>query len=194
MISWVRFMYSIKVKGVTFGVSFSFLALVGFLSFSAGDMRAQLLMCICCCMFHELGHFAAMLLLGVKAKALILYGGGMLIRRQKGIDSSNSADILILLAGPFANILLAVLLSALGLRNGAGYNLFCAIFNLLPFTFFDGGRIVSLLFSSSTAVEHIRKIFIIILGCLVFLITLLFGLNISLLITFVYISVCEILS
>ena len=187
-------MYSIKVKNITFGISFSFLALVGFLSLAGGEAREQLLLCLCCCAFHELGHFAAMVLLGVKADALILYGGGMLIKRKQGITSSNLADSIILIAGPLANALLAFLLLLFGFSGAAGYNMFCAVFNLLPFTYFDGGRIVSLLFHDSRAVEFIKNTIILMFACLVFSVTLMGGLNISLLVTFVYIAVCEILA
>ena len=187
-------MYQFKLRGMTFGVSFSFFALVGFVSLCSGAMREQLLLCICCCVFHELGHFAAMYLLGVKAQALILYGGGMLIRRQKGIDSSNLTDCIILLAGPLANALLSLLLMLIGFKSAAGYSLFCAVFNLLPFTYFDGGRIAALLFPDSKGLELIKNIIILMFACLVFSVTLMGGLNISLLVTFVYIALCEMLA
>lgn len=186
-------MYSLKIKGMTFGVSFSFLALVGFLTLCKGELRVQLLVCLCCCAFHELGHLTAMLLLGVKAEAVILYGGGMLIRRKIAIDSSNLSDCVILLAGPAANAALALFLALLGLRSAAGYNLFCAVFNLLPLAYFDGGRIADILFPQSAAVELVKNIIILMFACLVFSVTLMGGLNISLLVTFVYIALCEIL-
>ncbi|MBR6337093.1 MAG: peptidase M50 [Ruminococcus sp.] len=189
----VMFMYRFEIKGMTFGVSFSFLALVGFLSLCGGQIKAQLAMCLLCCAFHELGHFAAMLLLGVRPQALILYGGGILIKRKQGIDSSNLTDCVILLAGPLANAMLALLLSLVGLKAAAGYNLFCAVFNLLPFAYFDGGRVASALFPGSAAVGLVKNIIILMFACLVFSVTLMGGLNISLLVTFVYIAVCEVL-
>ena len=186
-------MYQLKIKGMTFGVSFSFLALVGFLTLCGDGVRGQLLLCLGCCIVHEMGHLAAMMLLNVKAQALILYGGGMLIRRQKGIDSSNLDDCIILFAGPLANAALAIIFLLIGMRGAAGYNLFCAVFNLLPLSYFDGGRIADILLPDNKAVTLIRNIIILMFACLVFSVTLMGGFNISLLVTFVYIALCEIL-
>lgn len=187
-------MYQLKIKDITFGVSFSFLALAGFVTLCGGQVRCQLLVCLVCCIFHELGHFAAMLVLGVKAECFVLYGGGMLIRRKKGIDSSNLTDCIILLSGPLANALLACLLLLFGHKAAAEYNMFCAVFNLLPFSYFDGGRIADTLFPDSKASRLIRSVIILMFACLVFSVTLHSGLNISLLVTFLYIAVCEILA
>ena len=187
-------MYQFKIKGMTFGISFSFLALVGFLTLCGEDVRNQLALCLACCIVHEIGHLAAMLYLGVPAESLVLYGGGMLIRRKKGINSSNLTDCIILLAGPLANALLALFFLLVGLRSAAGYNLFCAVFNLLPFSYFDGGRIVDTLFPDSKATQLIRCIIILMFACLVFSVTLMGGFNISLIVTFLYIAVCEILA
>lgn len=187
-------MYEFSIRGIRLGVSFSFLALVGFLTLCGEGIRAQLAMCLACCIVHEIGHLLAMLYLGVGADKLILYGGGMLIRRKKGLRSSNLTDCIILLAGPLANALLAVLFLLLGMKNASGYNLFCAVFNLLPFSYFDGGRIADTLFPDSKAVSLIKNIIILMFACLVFSVTLMGGLNISLLVTFIYIAVCEILA
>lgn len=187
-------MYQFKIKGMTFGVSFSFLALVGFLTLFGEEVRNKLALCLACCIVHEIGHLSAMLCLGVPAKGLILYGGGMLIKREKGINSSNISDCIILLAGPLANAMLALLFWILGMYSAAGYNLFCAVFNLMPFSYFDGGRIADILFPYSKLTKLFRALIIIVFACIVFGVTLMGSFNISLLVTFLYIAVCEILA
>ncbi len=103
-------------------------------------------MALCAAVVHEAGHLICMLALGERAVAVIVAPFGFAIRRG---CSSYRREFYVALAGPLANILLAVALLALGKHSGNGklfkaaiVNFSLAIFNLLPIEPLDCGRAV----------------------------------------------------
>ncbi|MBR1749496.1 MAG: hypothetical protein IJ740_01260 [Ruminococcus sp.] len=186
-------MYEFKIGKHKVGVSFSFLALVSLLTALDSDKKAALIICILCCIVHECGHLLAMLMLGVKPQSITFYGGGILIRRMKGIDSSNFQDIIIYLCGPAANFILSIIFFTLS-RDICSYSLFCGFFNLLPFSYFDGGRALDAAFPLSKAVGAVRIVFIVLLAAFTAAVFAGHGVNLSLLVTFLYIAICELVS
>lgn len=99
---------------------------------------------------HELGHYAAVRLQGgaVKELRLTVSGGEMALDRRYPL--TYAGELLAILAGPGASLLLAM--GALRLGNGreegwllAGLSLCLGWFNLLPVWPLDGGRALLLI-------------------------------------------------
>ena len=90
---------------------------------------------------HELGHWAALRLFGARVLALRLALPGAVM--ESGSEAlSYGRELAVVLAGPGANLLCAVLLTALGpgWEAEAGAHLVLGAFNLLPVRPLDGGR------------------------------------------------------
>lgn len=95
---------------------------------------------------HELGHFTALRLLGLRIRAFRSETQGFCIDYEG--DATRLGHITAALAGPAAGLALAFALSALAARTGssfcaltAGVSLLLSLFNLLPVRRMDGGRI-----------------------------------------------------
>lgn len=94
---------------------------------------------------HEMGHFAAIFLLGGRVNELKLGAAGAEIRYTGRM--SYKSDFIIAIMGPLANAAAAMLLVQL-LPNGgavdrnllAGANMIYALVNLVPISITDGGR------------------------------------------------------
>ncbi len=99
--------------------------------------------------FHELGHWTVLHLLGAKAAALRLSVLGAAMEVDSG-RLSYGGELAAVLAGPAANLLVALVLTALGGERwpaAVGANLVLCAFNLLPVRPLDGGRALYLLVS-----------------------------------------------
>jgi Zn-dependent protease len=84
---------------------------------------------------HEVGHLLAALMLGLKIKSVALRWKGLCTIREAGPPDKN---LLVSLAGPFANVLLLALWHWLP-RFGIANICFAAV-NLLPISGSDGDR------------------------------------------------------
>lgn len=103
------------------------------------------------CVFHELSHLFAMHICGVKALSIRFYGAGIKID-SCGISSlKKSAQALIYLSGPASNFLAAVVLKGY-LRQ---INIVLFVFNMLPISYFDGGRLISVVLGENSIVLKI---------------------------------------
>lgn len=176
-------MFGIRLREIYFGVNFSFCAVM-FLIFSFAEDRYSLIIALLCCILHEIGHLTAMLLFSRKPGSIILYGGGIrIVPEYKGAAADN-ADIVILLAGCMANFLCAgaEILRA-GLDMFAEINLLLGCFNLLPFGYFDGGRVMQMLVGGK-ALMVIRVTFTLLTAAFIFIMLTRRLLNISLAVTF----------
>lgn len=93
---------------------------------------------------HELGHWAALRLLGARALTLRVSALGAVMTTDGRL--SYGGELLAVLAGPAANLLSAVGLTALGpeWETAVGAHLILGIFNLLPVRPLDGGRALEL--------------------------------------------------
>ena len=114
----------------------------------AFDSGGELILLLAAAGIHELGHLAAIRLLGAEIRGIRLTVGGMVID-YNGSRLSYFGDMVTALAGPAASILAAVFFSLVarsqpldGLFYFTGLNLLLGLFNLVPVLPLDGGRAV----------------------------------------------------
>ncbi len=142
-----------KFKNIKITISFTFFALVLLLFiFRKNDFLHFT------CFFaiiHEFGHLFALNKFGVKILEfkISLFGANIKTENFKKIPIKS--EIIILFSGPLINLILSVVLHItnliiknVSLNNLVLINLCLAIFNLLPFYNFDGGKIVEILLKS----------------------------------------------
>lgn len=103
------------------------------------DRQMILPLALAACMLHELGHYAAIIVMGgtVKQIRLTAVGAEMVMAHPMNYWQEGTAA----LAGPAVNLLLARLFC--GWEPGilfSGLNLVLGCFNLLPVRCLDGGR------------------------------------------------------
>lgn len=125
-------------------VEFSFLIFLTLLFLIKSGMTVFCFFTVC--LVHEAGHAAALYLSGEALEEIVFCGMGirMIPRRRRVLPVKR--DLLILLAGPAANLLLFALLNAVESGNiFALLNLCAALFNLMPYKLLDGGSAVRLL-------------------------------------------------
>lgn len=112
---------------------------------------------------HEMGHIAAIKLLGGGIKTMRFEASGMCISIC-GVNGA-AAEITALLAGPAAGFVFAVICSYSGdetanrlLLECAGYGTILTAYNLLPALPLDGGRAVFALLSELLGFEKAKNI------------------------------------
>ena len=118
----------------------------GFLLLMAGllylDEGAGLLpWALLACAVHELGHLAACAAHGGRVERLTLSAVGAELRFSYRHALSYSGENLVLLAGPAANLLLAVPAYLSGFRVLAVFSVWIGAFNLLPIPPLHGGAL-----------------------------------------------------
>lgn len=184
-------MFSVTIKGVRWGAAFSFFAVTALVCLYDGIDLCKLAVVLSCCMFHELGHLFFMILFGRKPKSVILYGGGIRITPNDERLTADNEDIIILLAGCAVNFTLAVVwLLLAGADFFFGVNLMLGIFNLMPFKYFDGGRVLQKLVSHK-AYMIIRLLFFAMGMVCIWLMCKNGFVSISLIVTFAVIGISE---
>ncbi|MCD7742618.1 MAG: hypothetical protein LUI06_10475 [Ruminococcus sp.] len=181
-------MLELNVFSIKLRFYFGFFAVI-FVSFFFGSKDSLgILAALTCCLLHELGHLSAMCLLSTSPDKICFYAGGIkIIPHNNGIES-REVQTIILAAGCAVNFIFAIASKLLGFNMLYNINLCLGIFNLLPFSYFDGGRILELYLP-----HNIKRIFALI--CTILLIVAFFSVNAinpAILAVFIFVSISEI--
>jgi len=105
------------------------------------DTKGMAICTFCSCIVHEIGHILATVLCDMKIEKISFGFGGIKMTPEKKIKSLGS-DILILLSGPFFNVLSALCYYHSQCYTAFSINIILAVFNLLPFSSLDGGLVI----------------------------------------------------
>ena len=116
-----------------------------------------------CCIIHEIGHIACLLVLGEKPASVELSFYGIKLERQKTSSLSPAEEIAVYVAGPFMNFvfsafLLPFSLGHTGAKTAAAISLCIGVFNLVPCVPLDGGNIILSFLAFMTDDEKAEKI------------------------------------
>lgn len=103
------------------------------------------------CILHELGHLVAMSIFGANVTEIRFYGAGISISSSGISTLPKSYQAIIFLSGPAVNAALALFISG----DASALNLCLAVFNMLPIPYFDGGRLLSLIFKENSVIPKI---------------------------------------
>lgn len=135
-------MAEITFHGVRLRFSFGFFALWAWLLASGGNSIAATA-ALFSCLLHEAGHIIAMNITGIPITMLTFYAGGIAMRSKRGTDTAGTAaEVMILSAGCMVNLIICLVSFLLGARIWVYVNLSLCLFNLLPFSSLDGGRLI----------------------------------------------------
>lgn len=146
-----------RVAGIDLYLHPTFLLLLGFIGLTQGGLLAVLFTSAVfgCVVLHELGHALTARAFGIPTRDITLYPIGGVARLDR-IPRAPGAELLITLAGPAVNVVIAAVLAlALSLNpSDAGsffaefvgtlmtVNLLLAAFNMIPAFPMDGGRVL----------------------------------------------------
>jgi len=159
----------VKVAGIPIRIHATFILFLVFMFFlvargqspaRAAEWVGFLLALFGCVVLHELGHAVTARRYGVRTRDITLFPIGGVARLER-IPEKPQQEIAVALAGPAVNIVIAILLFALLAVRGEtwafatpetlqrnfaakllAYNVFLAIFNLIPAFPMDGGRVL----------------------------------------------------
>lgn len=190
-------MLEFLLKNYKIKLSFSFFAVLAVLLFF-GDNFA-VITALLCCFLHEFGHMIMMYKFSVPITEITLYGGGIKLKCDTDRLYSRKSEICVLLAGAAVNILCFFIFKGF-LKQFAYTSLVLGLFNLLPFKYFDGGRVLKLIFEDSISVymnsayRVLRSLIILVTVCVIIFMIYKGITNLSLIITLIYIILSEILS
>ena len=129
-----------------------FLGLSLFLLFDQGNLGS---MCVAAVLLHELGHIAAMTLLGVKIQRIRLTPFG--IDLERGEADSIGSELMIHLSGPLTNLCLAALLAGMGKFYFSAVNCALGLFELCPLPTLDGSQAIFCLTQQLFSLEKAQR-------------------------------------
>lgn len=105
------------------------------------DTQLLLPMAVCAAVFHELGHWMAVRMVGGRIALLRLSAVGAQMCMENAL--SYGQEILCALTGPLFNFVMVCFSVWAGHDIFAGMNLALGVFNLLPISALDGGRVLN---------------------------------------------------
>ncbi len=189
-------MLEFVVRDYKIKLSFSFFAVLAVMFF-IGDSFA-VITALLCCFIHELGHMIMMHRFSVPINEIMLYGGGIKLKSETQKLYNKKSEIYILLAGAGVNLLCFFIFKGI-LTQFAYTSLILGLFNLLPYKYFDGGRVLKLIFEDSVSIamnsvyKVIRSVLVLFTICVIIIMIYKGITNLSLIITLMYIVISEIL-
>ena len=144
------------------------------------------------CALHELGHLVLMTAFGSSPQEIVVYGGGIRITPDNKQLSKNH-DLVVLFGGAAVNFALCLLSY---MASGGGFfcqvNFLLGALNLLPFRYFDGGRILALL-ANGKVCELFRALFILLSAAAMVYMILHGTVSVSFAATFCFIVLSEVI-
>lgn len=158
---------------------FTFFAVVGLLVFI--DTSGTATLSLIASLTHEAGHLIAMLMCKSKLSCITFYGGGINIVSDIA-TLTFWKRLFIMLSGCFVNFLIFIIGTYFFSDNQkimifAVVNLVICIFNLIPVGYFDGARILDILFNrflNFRASEILKRIISIFFSVIVVTLTLIY--------------------
>ncbi len=184
-------MLCIGFRGARLCVKFSFFFVIALLGLTKGFEELRLFAGLGACICHELGHIFVMSVFGSAPREITFYGGGIKIVPRGERQVGRGGQTFILLAGCAVNFALAAVLRVFGAPETAVLvNVVLGCFNLLPFSYFDGGRIMKL-WLPPAACDVIRALVILLSAAVISRLTLQGGLSPSLGATYILVLLSE---
>lgn len=175
-------------------MSFSFFLILALTFICTPSQTDKILTALMCCAFHEIGHLALMSVFGKKVKEIVLYGGGIRITPDGGRLLSTGKDLAVLLAGCAMNFLLAAIsYCAYGMSFFCEVNIMLGTLNMLPFKYFDGGRVLEAIMKNGRAYDLLRAAFIFLTAAVIIQMNLNGMVSVSFIATFCFVAISEIL-
>ncbi|MGN1088783.1 MAG: hypothetical protein ACI4Q6_00150 [Huintestinicola sp.] len=154
----------ICIRGVKVKFTFGFFAMWAWL-LAADPLLAH--MTLAACLMHEAGHAFVLIIANVPIRRLTFCCSGIALKSDHSCKMSFLGEFVMLSAGCLVNFLLSAAAYHTGHRLFGGINLGLVLFNLLPFSSLDGGRIIKLIAERSlpcSDIDGAQKICDILLG------------------------------
>lgn len=123
---------------IRFTVSAGFLLVIAAIIYLDG--QGLVLWCAFACLLHELGHWAAIRILGGRVQAVHLTAAGAEMRLDTRYALSYGGEVAAALAGPAVSLIAAWISAQFNYYLFAGVNLSLGALNLIPAVSLDGGR------------------------------------------------------
>jgi Zn-dependent protease len=154
-------MIELKLKTMVLRLRFDFFAAVAVLFLFYDEKIA--LWGLYAAIIHEAGHLIAMFFCDIPVKSVTLYGAGISIDTKHSRDFLPCAtELFILFAGAAVNFAVcaycAVFFENAAVKLFGAINLVIGLFNLLPLSSFDGGRIISALIRAICSIERAESL------------------------------------
>lgn len=135
-------MITLRLFDANIQVSFGFFFLIAVNTVTTHRIT---LLCLLFCVLHELAHLCVMRHLGVSVSSVKLYGGGIKISGEDVGLLGICGRMAVYLSGCILNAMLGASFLTMGYADIGAINLFIAAFNLLPVSYFDGGKVAECL-------------------------------------------------
>ncbi|MHC4939131.1 MAG: site-2 protease family protein [Planctomycetota bacterium] len=141
------------LAGIRVYIHWTLLALVALVGWSSRHAEGGALVAMAlyagvftCILLHELGHALAARRYGIGTRSITLFPFGGIAALER-MPSTPKRELVVALAGPAVNVVIALLLLPVALLTGHGLtllviNLILVAFNLLPAFPMDGGRVL----------------------------------------------------
>lgn len=186
-------LFKIRIKNTFYGVSFSFFLVIALTMLCTATQTDKILLTLVCCALHEMGHLLMMTIFGTSPKEIVVYGGGIRITPDSRL-LDRDREIAVLLAGAAVNFILGTgAYLAQGCTFFSQVNFMLGIMNMLPFRYFDGGRVLSLLLKEGKACDLLRALFIFLSAIAMIQMILNGSVSVSFAATFCFIVLSEII-